>query len=96
MELNFKRHLHEHALPVVMLAVALTILSAACLGYYQHGRSYTEAQLGRALFSPLVHVNPKANGLAQISVGSSDQTNPLGSAANAGQATGYSFSFNNQ
>ncbi|HWB38863.1 MAG TPA: hypothetical protein VG604_01340 [Candidatus Saccharimonadales bacterium] len=95
MELKLDRALHEHALPVALLILALTILSAASFNYYRNAQVYTETQLGKALFSPLVHAKPTANGLADFSVGTADPSNPLAAAASAGQATDYSFSFGN-
>lgn len=89
------KRLHSHALPLAMLVLALTMLSAASVYYYQHANVSPELNLGRALITQVMHVRPGANGWAQVSLQPRDTSSVaggLGSSSSAGQAAEFTFS----
>lgn len=90
------KQLHIHALPIMGLVLALTIVSAGCLIYYRQAGSDNGLSLSRALVTQVVHVRPGANGLAHVSIdnSASDQTagDVLSPIATAGQAAEFTFS----
>jgi hypothetical protein len=61
MEINSKR-LHKHALPVVMLLVGLTIISAIAFGNTNNNA------VGRGLVTRVIHVKLYGTGLAKITL----------------------------
>jgi hypothetical protein len=98
MEVVDSRPLHEHAVPIVMLVMALTIVSAACYGYYANASSNAGAGIGKALVSQVVHVRAShsKNGVAEVTVGDDKTAPSLSSASDAGRVTDLSYSLNNQ
>ena len=90
------KQLHIHALPIMGLVLALTLVSAGCLLYYRQAGSDTGLSLSRALVTQVVHVRPGANGLAHVSIDNLTDERMAGavlsSTATAGQAAEFTFS----
>jgi|GEM_PF-2583336 len=92
MALADHKKLHHHALPLLLLGLVLTLLSAASFGYYRDAGLSAEVSVARDLLTQVVHVHPTANGMAQVTVGE-PQPSQVGTAAAAGQGSNLTFSF---
>jgi hypothetical protein len=75
------KQLHTHAVPIVVIAVALLALPVIAFGRYNTTSQRTELALARGLVARILHVKPTPNGLARITL-----NNPATSAtsSNAG------------
>lgn len=86
MEVNRQsKQLHKHSLPIVMVAFALVVLSVALLDR-AGGSNITDADaIARGLVTHVVHVQPTANGLAQVTLGDpADNLQPAGASLAGG------------
>jgi len=86
------KHLHKHALPVVMLLLAFGLISAACYGYFAQMGPNGQAELARGFVSQVVHIRPSANGLAHVTIGTDQSQATIDQAQNAGQSAELSLS----
>jgi hypothetical protein len=88
MEVNLSKQLHRHALPVVL--VILCLLALAIVSLLPGSKS--DSSLAKALFTRTIHIKPKANGLAGVSLGSKVESIETANIQDAGRSTQLTFS----
>jgi hypothetical protein len=66
---HHSKRLYRHAAPVVVLSLMLLIVSSVSFERYSQLGHEDRSSLGRSLVTSIVHIKPKSNGLAQVSIG---------------------------
>lgn len=96
MEVTTKRPLHEHAVPIVMMAMSLLIVSAGCYGYYANASTNIEATVGKAFIGQVLRVQPGGHGggLIEVTASSDEASNDVGSISDTGRTADLLYSFN--